>query len=205
MALAGSCKHFVNLTNGVEAVPFLQDHSIPFAFLRIQSSQCESQAMEKVMLELDSTLLLSLALGWPCVVWDYGSRNRKNVPLEGVPRAAWYGVEFIRYCLDKLWWESEASTPPPILRVRARAKQCFVCAGQGTIERRLLTPFLWGQGHNVAREFDEKIQRFDKSTKKRIRYYRRWISRGSPPGVLLCAACKSTSNDGDYGYYRYVH
>ena len=85
----GNCKHFVNLTNGVEAVPVLQKNSVPFGFIRVQSSQCESQAMEKVMLELDSSFLIALALGWPCVVWDFGSRNRPGVPLEGVPRAAW--------------------------------------------------------------------------------------------------------------------
>ena len=58
------------------------------------------------------------------------------------------------------------------------------------------------QGHNVARDFDEKIKKFDKTTKKRLRYYKRWIPIDREPGVLLCAACKATTNDGNYEFYK---
>jgi hypothetical protein len=90
---------FVNLTNGLEGVPALEAAGIPFTFCRLQSSLCESQAMEQLVGELDSHLLMSLALGHPCFVVDYASRNRKR----GVPRALWYGLEFAAYALDSVW------------------------------------------------------------------------------------------------------
>jgi len=50
-------------------------------------------------MELDAALLLHLALGHVCLVYDFGSRNKKR----GAPRALWYGLEFIRYALEKMW------------------------------------------------------------------------------------------------------
>lgn len=38
-----------------------------------------------------------------CLVYDFGSRNKKR----GVPRALWYGTEFIRYALNLAWYETE--------------------------------------------------------------------------------------------------
>ena len=34
-----------------------------------------------------------------CLVWDLGSRNKEI----GIPRAIWYGLEFIRYVLYRKW------------------------------------------------------------------------------------------------------
>eukprot|EP00198_Chlamydomonas_reinhardtii_P014029 XP_001703366.1 predicted protein [Chlamydomonas reinhardtii] len=59
-----SARHFVNLTNGIEALPLLQQ----------------------------------LGLSYSCIVYDCGSRRR-----DGTPRALWYGLEFVRYCLTQLW------------------------------------------------------------------------------------------------------
>ena len=64
-------RHFVNLKNGVEAIPTLDALGIPHDYLRIQSTMCEVGDMEKVLLELDATFLVSAALGYSCVVYDY--------------------------------------------------------------------------------------------------------------------------------------
>jgi hypothetical protein len=34
------------------------------------------------------------------MVYDYGSRNKKR----GVPRALWYGLEFVRFALNWVWF-----------------------------------------------------------------------------------------------------
>ena len=104
-------RFFVNLTNGIgaprpyssrrpasrradprrrraEAVPALQAAQLPYSFVRLQSSLCESQALEKLCLELDANLLTSLALGYDCFVVDYASRNKTRA----VPRALWCGA-----------------------------------------------------------------------------------------------------------------
>ena len=66
--------------------------------------------MEKLCLELDANLLTSLALGYDCFVVDYASRNKTRA----VPRALWYGLEFVTFALDSLWLG--APVRPPILR-----------------------------------------------------------------------------------------
>ena len=56
--------HFVNLSNGVEALPLLQGQ--PFAFVRIQSSHCEANNFNGILGALDSTFLMYLAMGHDC-------------------------------------------------------------------------------------------------------------------------------------------
>jgi len=56
--------HFVNLSNGVEALPLLQGQ--PFAFVRIQSSHCEANNFDGILGALDSTFLMYLAMGHDC-------------------------------------------------------------------------------------------------------------------------------------------
>jgi hypothetical protein len=41
-----------------------------------------------------------------CVVWDTGCRNRKT----GAPRALWYGLEFIRFTLNRCWCRTDSSS-----------------------------------------------------------------------------------------------
>lgn len=104
---------FVNLKNGLEAVPALRSARLPHAFVRIQSTMCEVGDMEKVIGGLDDNFLLAAALGYSCVVVDYGSRDKKR----GVPRAVWYGLEFVRFALDEVW--HGGASRRPVLRGKA--------------------------------------------------------------------------------------
>ncbi|KAK9821651.1 hypothetical protein WJX74_004456 [Apatococcus lobatus] len=94
------CHHFVNLTNGAEALPLLSSMGLAYSFCRIQSTALEQKRFEALLSELDSNLLLNLALGKCCLVYDLGSRNR----VQGAPKAIWYGLEFIRFVLEMLWF-----------------------------------------------------------------------------------------------------
>ncbi|KAG2442952.1 hypothetical protein HXX76_003027 [Chlamydomonas incerta] len=109
-----AARHFVNLTNGIEALPMLQQLGLHYSFVRIQSTACEQQNLELLMTELDANLLLHLALGHTCIVYDCGSRRR-----DGTPRALWYGLEFVRYCLTQLW---KLPPCPALLRGRNVAR-----------------------------------------------------------------------------------
>jgi len=122
------CFHCVNLTNGLEAVPHLRQLQLPYSVSRIQSTYCEQAKWDELIIETDPNLLLSLATGnWcarlrqrhaanrpltiatrSCLVWDFGSRNRKR----GVPRAIWYGLEFLRYAATQSWLSDVVDTPP---------------------------------------------------------------------------------------------
>lgn len=54
-------------------------------YVRLESTACEQGRLEALLLGLDANLLMSLALGHCCLVWDLGSRNKTFA----VPRALW--------------------------------------------------------------------------------------------------------------------
>ena len=85
--------HFINLSNGVEALPMLE--GVPTSFVRIQSSHCEANNFNGILGGLDSTFLMYLAMGHVCYIYDFGSRNKKRK----APRAVWYGITFVKYAL----------------------------------------------------------------------------------------------------------
>ena len=169
--------HFINLTNGLEAVPLLYGMGIKsLSFIRLQSTHCEQGNFELMVQSLDANLLLHLALGHCCLVYDFGSRNKKR----GAPRALWYGLEFVRYCLSKIWFP-DISEPVP-------------------------TAFL--RGHDVSRTFDESIRNLSKTNMKKIKYYRQFcrsdqVPPGEPP-VLLYGVYNSTEHDADEPYYQKI-
>jgi hypothetical protein len=78
-------RHFANLTNGLEALPGLAAAGLPAGFVRLQSTRCEQGLLGDLLADLDAGLLFALAAGIPCLVHDYGSRNKKR----GAPRAVW--------------------------------------------------------------------------------------------------------------------
>lgn len=98
-------RHFINLTNGIEALRELST-LVPadeIRFTRLQSSHCESGAYDKILKSLDNELLFSLACGRSCFIYDFGSRNKAR----GVPRALFLGVEFVKWSLAYLWFNTE--------------------------------------------------------------------------------------------------
>lgn len=101
--------HFINLSNGLEAAPFLSRLGISFGVIRAQSSQCESSKPEKLLDAISDDFLLALAQGNTAYVYDFGSRD----PQWGVPRALWYGMEFVRWVLE-LEWLGEPTRPPSL-------------------------------------------------------------------------------------------
>ena len=71
-------RHFINLTNGVEAIPGLLACGVresEINYVRIQSTHCESRNYNGILENLDSTFLMNLARGNICLLYDYGSRG----------------------------------------------------------------------------------------------------------------------------------
>src|SRR3989304_3594428 len=87
-------KHFINLTNGIEALLYNAPDGI--GFIRIQSTACEQKRWDFILQDLDNNFLMWLAIGAECVVIDFGAN--KNVP-----RAIYQGLEFVRYVLNRRW------------------------------------------------------------------------------------------------------
>ncbi|MPN21904.1 hypothetical protein SDC9_169286 [bioreactor metagenome] len=90
-------KIFLNLTNGIQALDKFDIPPSKVNFIRIQSTYCENASFEKMLLTLDSNFLMWLALGYECVVYDFGAQSETS-------KAVYYGLEWIRYVLNKRWF-----------------------------------------------------------------------------------------------------
>jgi len=171
-------QHFINLTNGLEAVEkILNNHDDTTVhnihFCRIQSSHCEANDFQGILWNLDHNLLMHLALGNRCYVYDFGSRsttwpgNKRHE--KKIPRAIWWGLEWSRYCLSRIWLCDDIE--PPLLR-----------------------------GYSTRRLFDHQLANIPKPLAKKIKYYRKFSpSRVDLRGVYYNPG---TSHDGQIDYYR---
>ncbi len=93
-------KMFLNLTNGIEAIPYM---SGDFSFIRVQSSQCEAKDWLKVIMGLDDNFLMWAAMGYECVVFDFSQRKQS-------PRALFQGLSLVEYVLNRRWYGLETET-----------------------------------------------------------------------------------------------
>mmetsp|Transcript_4963 Transcript_4963/g.7353 ORF Transcript_4963/g.7353 Transcript_4963/m.7353 type:complete len:287 (-) Transcript_4963:512-1372(-) len=162
-------RHFINLTNGVEALPVLlasgiQDDQINF--MRLQSSHCESNNFVGIIQELDHNLLMRLAMGDTCLVYDFGSRGTSWPDgTTGVPRAIWWGLEWVRYALNRSWGRKEPSR-------------------------------LFIRGYNVKAMFEKEYQMLPRNTRKKLRYYRPYLNLDESKEVRLHGVYRGTEIDG---------
>ncbi len=91
-------KIFINLTNGIESLPFLEKENINF--IRIQSSHCERQKYNQILDSIDYNFLMYLAMGYECVVYDFSANSE-------VPKAVYTGLEWIKYVCNRRWFGRE--------------------------------------------------------------------------------------------------
>lgn len=93
-------KIFINLTSGIEAIGL---YSLPFdkvSFIRIQSSHCEAHKWEDILLGLDDNFLMHLAMGFNCIIYDFGSHTNNS-------KALYIGMEWIKYFLARRWFHRD--------------------------------------------------------------------------------------------------
>ncbi len=91
-------KVFINLTNGIEAIPDLNCEDV--GFIRIQSSHCERQKYNQILENIDYNFLMYLAMGYECVVYDFAANSE-------VPKAIYTGLEWIKYVCNRRWFNKE--------------------------------------------------------------------------------------------------
>ncbi len=170
-------RHFINLTNGVEAIPGLLACGVresEINYVRIQSTHCESRNYNGILENLDSTFLMSLARGNICLLYDYGSRGTGKLIGEedekyGIPRAYWLGVEWIRHALANVWNLPES------------------CA-----EKRYV------RGYNSVDHFNEQLQMIPKTLRRRLKYYRSFLVTEN---LHLYPIYKRTTHDSDKQFH----
>lgn len=107
-------KHYVNLTNGIFQIEKNPQHC---TFIRIQSTACEQKRWQEIILNLSDDLLLNLALGNTCYVYDCGAHKK-------VSRAIWQGLEWIKYALNAVWFERDYT---PVGRTATAGEYFALC------------------------------------------------------------------------------
>lgn len=90
-------KHYLNLTNGIE---YLDTINRDYKFVRIQSTYCEQRLWNYLLQDLDYNFLMDLALGYKVIVYDTSQHKNKS-------RALYQGLEFIKYILNRVWFNNE--------------------------------------------------------------------------------------------------
>ena len=100
---------YINLTNGVDVIPLLDED---YHFIRIQSTACEQKLWGKILDELDYDLLMNLALGNLCLIYDYSARKETS-------RALYQGLPWIEFVLNKVWFDRD--TKPMVRNTDVKA------------------------------------------------------------------------------------
>lgn len=83
--------HYANLTRGVKCAPATAK------VCRIQSTQCEANAYDRVLLSVPDELIALVALGQFVVVHDYSEKPRET-------RAMWQGLTLARMMMELRWF-----------------------------------------------------------------------------------------------------
>lgn len=171
-------RHYVNLTNGVEALAGLRAAGAAWSFMRLQSTTIERQDWTKLfMCDVSDDLLMHLALGWRCVVHDRGTRR----PLS---KTVYYGLPLIKYVLDRRWYGID---PDEVINRGRRGG-----AGMNVVN----------QYREIFAGLFVHSSRETGPVKRRVDYFKRYLAPGSgAAGVVLEGACESTEHDGDYAFY----
>lgn len=99
-------RHFINLTNGIEAIEEYELSGDEVEFIRISSTDCEHKLgapqWDSILAELDVGFLLALARGDTCIVYDYSKLRKQS-------RAQTYGLLWIMFALNLSWFRRDSS------------------------------------------------------------------------------------------------
>lgn len=166
-------RHYINLTNGLEALAEVQATGEPWAFLRMRSTTLEHADWPRLISEVSDDLLMHLALGEACTVHDRGTRR-------ALSKTIYQGVPLVRYLLNRRWHG---------LRPRSVA----LTGGGGGPAYDGVDWF-----ETIYEGLFERAEGDRGQTKRRMDYYRRYV-RGS--AVHLIGSSASTEHDGDGAYY----
>lgn len=162
-------RHFINLSNGVEALASL-DPGADWSFIRLTSTALEQEDWLRIFgSEVSDDLLMWLALGEPCVLYDRGTLRKNS-------KTVYLGVPVIRRVLASVWG---LSTPSRVLGPGPRTDQ-EVCDRTDIAGRALAAVTAPSQAAGEVL--------------RRLRYYRRFLRTTE---ILLAGSSLATEHDGD--------
>lgn len=88
---------YLNMTNGLQALPILGELGIEPRFVNIQSTALEQKNYDSVIDRLGPDVIMDCALGYRVAVVDYGTRKELS-------RAVYSGIPVVRYTMDRIWY-----------------------------------------------------------------------------------------------------
>ena len=97
---------FLNMSDGLEAIDDLRSAGVDTGHIRfsmIQSTHFEQKNLDPAINRLGADLLMNLALGRTCVIVDYGVGKTYS-------RAVYQGVPFIKYAVERAWFDKIPET-----------------------------------------------------------------------------------------------
>lgn len=98
-------KTWLNLTNGIECVPYLKKHGIPYDFCRFCSCSFEQKRWSDAIDCMPDDMLMRFALGMPQAIVDFGANKTCSRAIrQGVPIA-------LRICAE-IWQQDECKNEP---------------------------------------------------------------------------------------------
>jgi len=169
-------KHFINLTNGIEIIPKLYIRDINF--IRIQSTTLECKNWYKFFMDIDHNLLMYLALGFKCIIYDYGCKRPNS-------KTIYMGIPILEYCINKYWFNNEME---------------FVMVGRSFSNQKQYI-----EEEIYKRYFlyhDERLLNSKIDISIKYKYYRRFIKDINK--INIVGYSESTENDSNIGYYNKI-
>lgn len=169
-------RHYLNLSNGLEAAPTVLASGEPWALLYLRSTTLERRDWPRLFLEeLSDDLLWHLATGTVCVLHDRGTRR----PLS---KTVYHGVPLIRYVLARHWYGHDPASVP------RQGPRGGTVTDVGAEFRAVYGAAVAGRNRDANR------------VRKRLNYYQRFAS---PAGVVwFSGASVATEHDGDREFHR---
>lgn len=104
--------NFINLTNGIEAIPDLPNWSV----VRICSTTIEKEDWEYLIGDLDHNLLFFLSQGVDCHIYDFGTRREFSKTIS-------FGVPFIKNVLTHCWLGIHFPPADKLMRAETKSSQ----------------------------------------------------------------------------------
>jgi len=124
----GSVKHFLNLTNGIEAIKKYDINLEKCHFINIKSTYCEQKLWDKILVNLDNDFLLNLAIGNECIIYDFSNKKK-------IPRSVWQGIPFIEYILNIIWFRRKTTPFVRGINVQNYFWNCYKELSNSTISK----------------------------------------------------------------------
>ena len=168
-------KHYINLTDGLEALPEVQATGEPWAFSRIQSTTIERRDWwSLLMIDLGEDLPMHLALGWECILHDRGTRRPRS-------KTCYYAVPLLAYILNRRWY----GLAPEVAPMQGRRGNAATNAARYFAQ--------------VYREVVEGGDAQAGRVRRRLDFFGRFAV-GRPARLVGCS--RATERDGDKVFYR---